>query len=68
MLRPPTDRLLRRFGSLEAARSKFGLFPRARLRGRAGGDRGRAAVFLARAAATFMTGNDLLVDGGYTAI
>jgi hypothetical protein len=58
MLRRPTDRLLRRFGSLEAARSKFGLFPRARLRGR----------FLARAAATLMTGNDLLIDGGYTAI
>ena len=61
-----TDRLARRFGDLEEAEKVWG--PKHPL-GRLGrpDEIARAAVFLASDASSFMTGSDLLVDGGYTA-
>ena len=62
-----TDRLLRRYGSSAAASEALG--PK-HLQGRLGrpSEIAAAAVFLAGDAASFVTGSDLLVDGGYTAI
>jgi NAD(P)-dependent dehydrogenase (short-subunit alcohol dehydrogenase family) len=62
-----TQRMLFRYGSMEAAQQHHG--PK-HLLGRLGrpDEIAGAAVFLASDAASFVTGSDLLVDGGYTAI
>jgi NAD(P)-dependent dehydrogenase (short-subunit alcohol dehydrogenase family) len=61
-----TDRLIKRFGSMEEARRISG--PK-HLLGRLGqpDEIAAAAVFLASDASRFMTGSDMLVDGGYNA-
>ena len=62
-----TERLTRRYGSFDAARMALG--PKHVL-GRLGqpAEIAAAAVFLAGDDSRFVTGSDLLVDGGYTAI
>jgi NAD(P)-dependent dehydrogenase (short-subunit alcohol dehydrogenase family) len=61
-----TRRMLIRYGDMETARAR--ILPKYPI-GRLGQpeDIGHAAVYLASDASAFMTGNDLLVDGGYAA-
>lgn len=61
-----TDRLARQFGDLETAEREWGP---AHPMGRLGqpGEIARAAVYLAGDDSRFMTGSDLLIDGGYAA-
>jgi NAD(P)-dependent dehydrogenase (short-subunit alcohol dehydrogenase family) len=62
-----TERLVKRFGDMETARRVSG--PK-HLLGRLGqpDEIAAAAVFLASGASSFMTGSDMLVDGGYNAV
>jgi NAD(P)-dependent dehydrogenase (short-subunit alcohol dehydrogenase family) len=61
-----TDRMARQYGDLETAEREWGpAHPVGRLGQPA--EIARAAVYLASDDSRFMTGSDLLIDGGYAA-
>jgi NAD(P)-dependent dehydrogenase (short-subunit alcohol dehydrogenase family) len=62
-----TQRTLRRYNSFEVANQTLGAKHLTQRLGKPA-ELAQAAVFLASDAASFVTGSDLLVDGGYTAI
>ena len=62
-----TRRMLRRYQDMDEARASLGPKHLLRRLGRPE-EIARAAVYLASDASAFMTGSDLLIDGGYTAV